>query len=1115
VVRCSGVVRRAFHATIGGMRRICLGMLLCCLALAARAGDPGAPEFQRIDDGGAVPDRVVTALLQDQAGFLWIGTAGGLLRYDGYRFRNHLPRRDDPGSISGSLIRSLLLARDGRIWIGTDADGVSVYDPLNETFVRHRHDPQREDSLTSGSIFALAEAADGGIWIGSAGGGLDYLPPQGTGFVHHRRAAGLTDEHINALRVDHRGDLWVGTWNGLLRRRAGGSRFEPVLSSAGEPLAGMTVYSLFEAADGQLWVGTRQGRVLRIDPETLAASQVAGAELADSAGTASVFAIAQPLPDEIWLARAGGLDVRDAATGQLHWNLRHDPALRGSLGGNDLRALLVDRAGVVWTGGFGSGLQRHDPGARGIVVRRAEPAPSELLAEANVTAVTQLDDGQIWLGLRGGGVAILDAAMRVVGGFVPREGVAGALDVGWITALAQTPDGAVWLGSRDGVRRYDPGSGRFTAYHGERGLNSESIRRMWVDRRGELWIATRDGLYHYRRDRDRLQPVDSREGPGATGDVNAIVDAADGTLWVGAARGLYTLAPGADQLQPVRAAPGQALAHPSILGLLLDRAGTLWLDTPEGLHQARRADGDAWAFRQVSAELGIGGTDFGANLLEDARGRIWTHRFVLDPQRREVYRLTPADGVDFGTGWYRAYTRLRDGRLLFGGSEGLLVVDSKRFRPWSHAPPLVPTDLRVDGVARPIAATRPEVLLMPPQRGFSIEFAALDYSAPERNRYAYRLHGYDHDWIETDAGYRVASYGNLWPGQYRLEIRGSNRAGAFTTAPLVIPVRVLPAFWQTGWAALLAAAALLLLGVGAVRWRTRVIQLRARGLERLIDERTRELASAKARAEQALEQLVGAKAQLVQAEKMASLGQLVAGVAHEVNTPIGIALTAASHLHDVVREADAQIAAARFTRSDFERWRSTTHEAMRLITSSLDRASKLISAFKQVAVDQSSEQRRAFDLAAFLEEVMDALRPTYRRVLNRVDVDCAAGIRMDTYPGALFQVFTNLITNAVVHAFCEGAEASLRVSVQEVGGTVCMRVRDNGVGMSAEVAARAFDPFFTTRRGSGGSGLGLHLVYNIVTQLLGGSISLHTAPGQGCEFVITLPREAPRPAAAT
>lgn len=280
---------------------------------------------------------------------------------------------------------------------------------------------------------------------------------------------------------------------------------------------------------------------------------------------------------------------------------------------------------------------------------------------------------------------------------------------------------------------------------------------------------------------------------------------------------------------------------------------------------------------------------------------------------------------------------------------------------------------------------------------------------------------------------------------------------------------------------------------------------------RMDEELRRSAADLERRVEERTADLRRTQAELVQAEKMASLAQLVAGVAHEINTPVGTALTAASHLEERARSFAAVVAGGQIRRSELERFVDRAGEVSRLLLSNLERAAGLIREFKQVAVDQTSAERRSFDLGDYLEGVLVSLGPNYRRTPHQVTLRCPGGIVMDSFPGAVSQVVTNLVINALAHAFPEGRAGTVTLTVAPgpQPGRVILDFADDGVGIPPENIGRIFDPFFTTRRGAGGSGLGLHIVYNLVTASLGGQITVESAPGQGTRFTVILPLAAP------
>jgi len=259
---------------------------------------------------------------------------------------------------------------------------------------------------------------------------------------------------------------------------------------------------------------------------------------------------------------------------------------------------------------------------------------------------------------------------------------------------------------------------------------------------------------------------------------------------------------------------------------------------------------------------------------------------------------------------------------------------------------------------------------------------------------------------------------------------------------------------------------------------------------------------------QALDTLKQAQNELVQSEKMASLGGLVAGVAHEINTPVGISVTAASYLEDAAENLKSSFNSGTMKKSDLNDFIDTAEQSTRMISSNLRRASDLIGSFKQVAVDQSSQERRVFMVSPYLEEILMSLHPQLKQTSHQVSIDCSPDIEIDSYPGALSQIVTNLVMNSLVHAFDETDKGNIRLSVAETGSNIKLEYTDDGCGMDDETTAKVFDPFFTTKRGSGGSGLGMNILFNLITQTLGGSVSCSSNVGEGTLFSITIPKQA-------
>jgi len=298
----------------------------------------------------------------------------------------------------------------------------------------------------------------------------------------------------------------------------------------------------------------------------------------------------------------------------------------------------------------------------------------------------------------------------------------------------------------------------------------------------------------------------------------------------------------------------------------------------------------------------------------------------------------------------------------------------------------------------------------------------------------------------------------------------------------------------------------------------RGFNLTQRKLRQVIHRRAQAEEAARQAASQtelAFRDLQAAQASLVQSEKLAGLGGMVAGIAHEINTPVGIVLTSASVLQLETTQLRKAVADGVVRKSDIAAYLELADECSRLILGNADRAAHLIQSFKQVAVDQTSEQRREFGLKEYLDELMTSLHPSLRKAHTEVTVECQGEVLMDSYPGLLAQVITNLTMNAITHAFAKGDGGHIRIVVTPSPGVVAIEFRDDGRGIAEENLGKIFDPFFTTRRGQGGTGLGLNIVFNIVTKQLGGSIAVQNNADRGAAFLMSFPLVTPAAIPAT
>ncbi|MBY0233815.1 MAG: hypothetical protein K2W93_02455, partial [Burkholderiaceae bacterium] len=618
------------------------GLILALCGLALPGGAQGLSPSEmapRLESLGRMPNSVVSALAEDQAGFVWVGSAAGLMRFDGYSFRPLLlPGEGGADKRSLGFVRSLLVAKDGRLWVGTDSGGVVVHDPVNEAIQVLSSDAAGKPSgVPAGTILTLAEDRDGAIWVGSGLYGLARIDPvnlSSRSYRHSDRAGSLPDDRVHAALVDRQGDLWVGGFAGLARKRAGSENFEsvrlPGLSRLdSQPL----VLRLLEAEDGQIWVATQQGDLLLLSAGSREPRLI---ERGGSRG--AIYALMSANAQQVWVGRASGVELRAAADGRVEQVLRHNPRNPATLSGNEVRSLLRDRAGSVWVGGFGSGLQRYNADNKSIGVRRLDDSDDAVFEDPSARALLELSNGDIWVGTTAHGIGILDAQLNLKRQLQldtrPAEHRnAATMPPMRVAAMTQIRDGSIWVGSESRLLRVN-----------ERGQLLQSlsvgqgrVRRMVLGRDGVLWVGTQDGLQKLDPGQAELQRLGQAAGEPLRGDINAIVEAPDGTVWVGGETGLYRLSAGAQALEKVRSQAGRGLANATITGLLLDRRQQLWVDTAVGLHKMTAWDGQSAAFDRISERHGIAGRAFGANLLEDGLGRIWSQVYVYDPNRDHLH----------------------------------------------------------------------------------------------------------------------------------------------------------------------------------------------------------------------------------------------------------------------------------------------------------------------------------------------------------------------------------------------------------------------------------------------------------------------------------------------
>jgi len=821
--------------------------------------------FQHLAHDNELPNSAVpTSLAEDGAGFLWVGSQNGLSRWDGYHFRVWRSDPGRPGALPDNFIQTLHTDASGRLWIGTSSGGLARYERAYDGFVAY---PAGDRGLSHVSVRAIADDGAGGIWVGTEGG-LDHIAADSSTIVHlrHREgdSGGVPDNRIWALLHDRHGTLWIGTANGLVGLRDGTSALVPVPLPEFEG-KGPSILTLFEDRADRIWIGTAHHGAYVIESRGAAARPVEESGPAQSTlATEGVRTILEVIPGKVWLGTLGhGIVTVDVAT--LHTQrIRHDPALPDSLADNTVLALYKDRGGLIWVCSNRS-LSRYDPAQSAIVTVFGASSRTDGLSDTNVDSVLPMPDGRIWLGLDSHGVDVFDPAGARVAELRPDvTRPETALPKDYVNALATAPTGDVYIGTEEGLYRADRAAHGVVRVPVAQRDPAAPVWALLVDQ-NVLWLGGFDGLWALELSGVHSSAVGHSEPVSGLTDqrVTAIERGGPGFLWVGTKNGLNRLDLAThliERILPDSKDPS-SLGSGYVTSLLTDASGRLWVATfGSGVSVLDSRDSRGRPrFHRIGIADGLA-NDNTNKLLEDPQHRVWVSTddglASIDERTFAVRTFRRAEGLPISNYWAGAGAATPQGELLFGGVGGLTIVRPEKLTQWSYQPPIVITDIRVGGKAVAAGraslgdATAEPITVTPHANSLAVEFSALDYSAPERNRYAYKLEGYDSTWIDSEPAHRLAAYTNLPPGQYILRLRGSNRGGLWSQSALGVPIRVLPAWYQTITFRIAATLAALAFIAGLVQGRTVYLRRHQRDLERQVIERTAELRESQRQLEQ-------------------------------------------------------------------------------------------------------------------------------------------------------------------------------------------------------------------------------------------------------------------------
>ncbi|HLP58544.1 MAG TPA: two-component regulator propeller domain-containing protein [Candidatus Deferrimicrobium sp.] len=1070
-------------------------------------------DFEHITRDGGLSQNNVYSITQDSKGFMWFGTEDGLNMYDGYDFTVHKPDSNDPNKISDSFINCIYEDRSHILWIATGSGGLNRFNRENGTFKHYKNQPGNADSLSGDCVTSIHECSSkpGILWLGTSGGGLNKFDTKKETFTQYRCIPGdsgsLSSDDIYQIYEDRSGVLWIGTIGGGLNRfscRNGQTVHFQNNPSDPHSLSNNDVFTICEDRKGRLWIGTDNG-LNRFDPAKNEFIRYFNDPRDNASLTQDrIRSIFEDHNGTLWVGTLGGglnmvVEEKDKVS-FVHYRLNFSKD--NSLNDDDIYCIYEDRFGVLWIGTEGGGLNKVDLQKKPFIHYRTNPFLPHSLSANDIWAIyeSKKKPGIFWIGTKGGGLNKFDSQTDTFYSYHHNPGDPNSIGSNSVYALCEDRDGVLWIGTDgNGLNRMNEKSGTFTRYIHDPGdpdsLSGSDVWNILEDRRGFLWIGTPyNGLNRLNRDTGKFTHFQyNPDSPGSIGSNNiwSLFQDRLGVLWVGTDSGLnkFDWEKQTFTLYTHQEGNPNSLSNGRILCIYEDHAGILWIGTlGGGLNKFDRANEK---FIRYTEKEGLPNNVING-ILEEITEPGSNDYYLWLSSNAGVIQFSPhtgksksynkndgLQGNEFNAG---AFYKSRDGKMFFGGTNGLNC-----FYPWEikdnpYIPPVMITHLKVlnkdvkpgdkiNGreILTKIISETGEIKLSYDDNVVSFEFAALHYASPRANRYAYRLEGFENNWNYVEDR-RFATYTRLTNGDYIFRVKAANNDGLWNEKGTALKITVITPVWRSGWFYIPCALTILFIGLGIHRVRVRGLKNQERKLTQLVQERTQEVEKANRRK-----------------------SDFLARMSHEIRTPMNSIIGFA----DLVLETPLTE-----EQNDFIYAIKQGGDMMLDIINEMLDLSKIEAGLLVLEPVDFEVEIMAFNVC---ELILPRIEERRIELLCHIIPGVPTIVRGDAR--RFQQVLTNLMVNAVKFTLQGEVELAIRVEEEEERRVkLLVTVRDTGMGIPRERCDFIFD---VLRQGDNsdtrifeGTGLGLPISKQIA-QLMGGDIRVESEPGKGSTFYFT------------
>lgn len=1101
---------------------------------------PDKIRFERITRTSGLSHSTVYAVVQDNYGFIWIGTADGLNRFDGYNLKNYFHEPENPNSIGNSRIYDLLIDSEGELWIATLGGGLNRYRYQTDDFEVFLHNPDNPNSISHDIVMSVYEDKQGFIWAGTAENGLNRYDKKSKNFQRYlhdpNNSNSLNFKTVISIDSDNEGKLWLAlNEGGLDVFDPSTGNFTHFVYDANNPnsISSDRVNHVLVDSHGMVWAATDYGLNM-INPRTGKIRRIyASPADPDALRSNEIYYVFEDREKNIWIGTYSGLALLTEKNREsLRFrNFYNNPVDIYSLSNDLIRCIYQDRTGNIWVGNFSSGVDMFSYSGNKFISYRNEPGNPNSLNHNTVRCFAEDPEGNIWIGTYSGGLNRFNpgtSEFKVIKGFIRDEKISNPV---FINALCFDSKNNLWIGTwGEGLYSYNIYTGKTRHYHvtdqNTKGLRNNYIRSMIIDKNDILWIATSGGgLNKFDPETGQFTAyINDKNNPSSISENRIMGLFADnsGNIWIGSSNtGLNRFDVNENRFYRFQnnTQDPKSLSNNRVFCIHGNQSNNiLWIGTGNGLNKLNLSDS---SFTSYSKKEGLP-SNVVLGILEDSTGKLWISttdglcRF--DPETgKGIKKYDENDGLQSDEFSEGAYFMDKHGSMYFGGNNGFSLFNPEKVKDNPEKPPVYIVDFQILNQSVPIgkqSALKNNIILANEihldykDYVFSFEFAALNYNNPGKNQYKYKMEGFDEDWVSTGAKRRIATYTNLDPGEYTFMVMATNNDGVWSDKTVRLKIIIHPPFWDTLVFKALIVGLIVISLFLFYRYRVRKLNRQKEALEQAVKEKTTEIIAQKEELqtinlelsssnkelnkqrkdlEEALEILKKTQAQLIQSEKMASLGILAAGIAHEINNPLNFIQGGVFRLENYFTD-------------HFSDKSEEINDILGGIQTGISRAEAIVASLNHYS-RQDEKPRIKCDVHRIMDNCLNILQNEIKYRIEIVKNYTDKTFVLIFNEGNLHQALLNILTNSIQAIPGKGkiiisSEVQLQILV--------ITIEDNGIGINTENLSRIFDPFFTTKEPGKGTGLGLAITYNIIREH-GGTIEFSSQEGQGSTAILKLP----------